>query len=135
MIRDAGLDPAEILEGITLGLDASLPDLIEAISSVIQGLIEAANEELGIESPSQVFWEMGQQSMAGFMRGMLDATGAMTDVMGDVVGPSAYTSTPAVTEEGATVNVYFGDTVLNDQMDVALFEDRIQSIVADAIYK
>lgn len=68
-IREAGLDPAEILEGITLGLDASLPDLIDAMNRVLAELIGTVEEELEIDSPSGVAERWAWQMAEGWEKG------------------------------------------------------------------
>lgn len=97
-ITDAGLDPAEILDGITLGLDASLPDLIEAMTVAMQALVTAANEELQIQSPSKVFMGISKQIIGGLTGGLTkyggQAVSAMTSVLQGVSG--SYTPYPTV---------------------------------------
>lgn len=73
-IRDAGLNPADVLEGITLGLDASLPDLIEAMSGAMAAIIAAAEDELQIASPSGVFRDIFRQVGAGGEIGLEEST-------------------------------------------------------------
>jgi hypothetical protein len=69
LIRDNGLD-ANILAGLTLGLDADMDSLMAVMMEVMQSIIGAAEEELGIHSPSTVFAEIGHQMMAGLEKGI-----------------------------------------------------------------
>ena len=80
-LTEAGLDPADILDGITLGLDASVPDLIEAMTVALQALVQAANDELEIGSPSKVFATIGGQMMAGINTGIADTTNSTMGYM------------------------------------------------------
>jgi len=52
LIRDNGLD-ASLLEGLTLGLEADAGQLMDAMTAAMQALIKAAEDELGIHSPSR----------------------------------------------------------------------------------
>lgn len=73
-IQDAGLNPADVLDGITLGLDASLPDLIEAMNSAMAAIIAAAEGELQISSPSRVFARIGEFINRGLAIGLEDVS-------------------------------------------------------------
>ena len=76
LIKEYGLNPADILGGMKLGLDASLPDLLDAMTAAMQKIVEAANAELGIASPSKIFEKLGKYVMQGFARG-IDASAAL----------------------------------------------------------
>jgi hypothetical protein len=73
LIRDAGLDPAAILGGLELGLDADVSGLLAATSAATQALIDQAEQDLGIGSPSKVFMEIGRNVMAGLTGGIQSA--------------------------------------------------------------
>lgn len=90
-LTEAGLDPAAILDGITLGLDASVPDLIEAMTVALQALVQAANEELEIGSPSKVFTVIGGQMMAGIDAGISGATNSTMGYMAHAMSNIAST--------------------------------------------
>ncbi len=86
MVQDAGLDAGQIFQGITFGLDASLPDLIAATSNVVQAMINQVNEDLQIGSPSKIMTEKFKQVGAGMIEGLMStvplvqkATGFITD--------------------------------------------------------
>ena len=83
MIREAGLNPQDILGGLELGLDADLPGLIDAMSNAVGAMVNAANQELQIASPSKVFRRMGEMIIKGMADGVKRAQpiiDAMTDV-------------------------------------------------------
>lgn len=89
LIRENGLNAQEILGGLKLGLEADLPGLIQAMTRAMQGMVEAAQRELGIASPSRVFAEMGRNVMAAFGGGVTRAApaaaGATTGAVARVI--------------------------------------------------
>lgn len=65
LIRDNNLD-ASILEGIELGLNADAGDLMDAMAEAMRQMIKAAEDELGVHSPSR--WAAGlMQNVMGTM--------------------------------------------------------------------
>jgi hypothetical protein len=56
LIQDNNLD-AGILDGLTLGLEADAGDLMDAMVAALTQMIQAAEDELGIHSPSA--WARG----------------------------------------------------------------------------
>jgi len=76
LIKEHGLDTKDILGGMKLGLEASLPDLIDAMNKAMQAIIIAANQELEVGSPSKVFERLGAFVMQGFAKG-IDASSAL----------------------------------------------------------
>jgi TP901 family phage tail tape measure protein len=94
MIRDAGLDPQEILGGLELGLDADLPGLIDAMSNAVSAMVNAANNELQIASPSKVFRRIGEMVIKGMADGvekarpLLDAFSTVSDAVTKEVADS-----------------------------------------------
>lgn len=89
LIAEHGLDIDQILGGAKLGLDADVEDIVEAMTRAMQAMIAAAEDELGIASPSKVFAGMMDNVMSSmvnrigassrFMRGAMDA--AMREVV------------------------------------------------------
>lgn len=70
-IKKAGLDPTEILGGLQLGLDASIPDIIAATNRLVQAMVDQVNKDLQIGSPSKVMFGKGKDTGIGFGLGML----------------------------------------------------------------
>lgn len=70
LIREQGLDPADILGGIQLGLGASMSDLLKVTSSVIQAMVDQINQDLQIASPSKVMAKIGSRVMQGVGQGL-----------------------------------------------------------------
>jgi len=89
LIQERGLDAGKILSGITLGLNASLPQLIDAMNLAITALIKEANDSLEIGSPSKVFARIGENMMkstAGAVLGQVsDLQLAMKRAMASVI--------------------------------------------------
>ena len=89
LIRENNLSTG-ILDGLKLGLDANMTDVIAAMTEAMRELVERASDELGIASPSTVFTDIGRQVMAGLARGlgqtaeierrMREATGRLTSL-------------------------------------------------------
>jgi len=70
-LSDAGLNVKDILGGITLGLDASIPDMVEATNRLVQAMIEQVNKDLQIASPSKVMMGKGELAGSGLGMGIL----------------------------------------------------------------
>lgn len=70
-LNDAGLDVQDILGGISLGLDASIPDMIAATNALVQAMIEQIDRDLQIASPSRVMFGKGEQAGEGMEMGWL----------------------------------------------------------------
>lgn len=69
-IEENELNAGDILGGITLGLDADIAALLEAMTAAMQAVVETAETELGIASPSRVFAGIGTQIMNGLAEGL-----------------------------------------------------------------
>ncbi|MCI0527274.1 MAG: hypothetical protein L0Y56_07505, partial [Nitrospira sp.] len=70
MLSDRGLNPRDILGGITLGINASAQDLLEATTRVVTAMVDQINQDLQIASPSRVMMNIGQRVMEGMARGV-----------------------------------------------------------------
>lgn len=70
LIREHGLDAAEILGGMEFGVNASLEGVIDAMTAAMEAIIEQAEQELEISSPSKVFERIGGQAMEGMAMGI-----------------------------------------------------------------
>ena len=71
LIKDNNLD-ASILDGLELGLDANMSDIIAAMTAAVQELIAKTEDELGISSTARVFRDMGANIMRGLALGIAD---------------------------------------------------------------
>ena len=79
-IKELGLSTS-ILQGLELGLDANAGDLIDAMEEVVRQLIEAAEDELEIASPSQVGYGLMENFMGAMERGITDNARAPVDAL------------------------------------------------------
>lgn len=95
-LNAAGLNVQDILGGITLGLDASIPDMIEATNRLVMAMIEQVNADLQLGSPSKVMVKkggfagkgLGQGFVQGLMAQIPNITSAMQQaIVGPVSGP------------------------------------------------
>lgn len=59
-----------LIEGMWKGIKDKFDTIIQRVKALIAGLPAAVKKVLGIESPSKVFAEIGQQSMAGLALGI-----------------------------------------------------------------
>lgn len=94
LIAEHGLNAADILGGIELGLDASLPDLLDAMSTAMQQIIAQAASSLEAGSPSRVFLRMFRDDVMGaaaqgILAGARAPIAAMQAAMADISGARA----------------------------------------------
>lgn len=85
--QDAGLNVKDIFGGITMGLGASLPDMIQATNAVVTAIIGTVNSQLEIASPSKVMRRVGRHIADGLGLGMQDGTNSMLGSLTDMVSP------------------------------------------------
>lgn len=104
LIQEQGLNVEDILGGITLGLNASLPDIIAAMNAVVEAMIGQLDDSLGIASPSRVMMEKFQQVGAGAVQGLLSTIPAIRDTVVDLASQARSTVT-------RSTNYYFNQTV------------------------
>lgn len=115
-LTKAGVDVDAILGGMTLGLDASIPNMIAATNKLVQAMIDQVNKDLQISSPSKVMRKAGLFTGEGFAGGIL---ASIPDVMGAmkkaIIGPSMVSgpalgsvSTQRVTNNNFNMNVNSG---------------------------
>lgn len=106
LIAEHGLDAADILGGMTLGLDASIEDVLDAMTSALEAIIEQTEEELEIASPSKVFERIGGQIMAGMAAGITDmmpvTQATMDSLLSDLIAAPATVSHSNVINNNTT---------------------------------
>lgn len=92
LVQDKGLNISDIFSGITFGLDASIPDLINATSNVVNAMIGQINKDLQIASPSKVMAQIGEYMNQGLAKGLGDSmslpVGAMCGAAQSIVNKS-----------------------------------------------
>ncbi len=88
-LNDAGLDVQSILGGISLGLDASIPDMIAATNRLVMAMIDQVNADLQMGSPSRLMMGKGEDAGMGFVEGILASIPSITGAMRKAIfGPS-----------------------------------------------
>jgi hypothetical protein len=125
LIRENGLS-ADILRGLTLGIGADAGALMDAMRRALEEMIRAAEQELGIASPSSVFRNIGRQVNRGLLIGLSDNRGvvsAMRDMMDDVAARAAAASFPALVAGGQSANLYGGQHFYFQQRRGSVLEE------------
>jgi len=116
LIAEKGLDAEAILGGLELGVDASVEDIIDAMSRAMEAIIAQANEELGIASPSKVFEKIGEETMAGMAMGIKNLMDL--PVAQSALATQAMVSAPAMIAGARSTNVdqsrSMGDVNINN---------------------
>lgn len=121
LLQEHGLDAAEILGGMELGVNASIEGLLDAMTAAMEAIIGQAEEELQIASPSRVFGWIGQQLMAGLKMGIEAAAGlptrAMETALGRIAAPAFNLPQPQVIVP--PVDVYADSSQVNYNLSLA----------------
>ncbi|MDT3735548.1 MAG: phage tail tape measure protein [Denitratisoma sp.] len=73
-----------IVRGIEAGIDMLTAGLYSKVKGLLQGLVDAAKEKLGIKSPSRVFAEIGGFTMEGLEQGLLGGQGGPLGAVRDM---------------------------------------------------
>lgn len=85
-LYNAGKD---VVHGLINGITSMVTSAIKAVTGAIGSIIDGAKSALGIHSPSTVFMEIGQQTVAGYSKGV-DTTSyqARASVLNAVAPPA-----------------------------------------------
>ena len=75
-----------IIKGLTNSIKAGLSSVTSAIKNVCTNAISAAKKALGISSPSKVFAEVGEFTMAGMAEGITGTADAVQDALDESIG-------------------------------------------------
>lgn len=127
MIRDQDIPGGDsIFAGLTLGLNASIDDLLAITSRTLDGLITQVKAGLGIHSPSEVFADIGMQMMAGLGKGIQE--GIMRPLSAIRQGTRAHGAVST-----RTLNFAMGGVNIYTPMDEVMFENRVLRIIERAI--
>ena len=70
-------------KGLIAGLEAEKANLEKLMTDLANTMVKALKRKLKIKSPSEVFAEIGQQSMEGMAKGFSDSSDVMTDAIDD----------------------------------------------------
>lgn len=77
-LYDAGVKAAQ---GVVKGLESQMSTLEKTMGKLVDKMVAAIKKKLKIKSPSEVFAEIGQQSMEGLATGFTDSTKLVTDAV------------------------------------------------------
>lgn len=89
-----------LIQGLINGITGGATAVINALTGVVQGGINAAKAALGIASPSKVFAEIGGFTAEGMAGGVDEGSGAVQSSMEDMVAPPAAAAGGGVAEAG-----------------------------------
>ena len=118
-----------------MGLDASLPDLIDAMSIAMQAVIDAANDSFDISSPSGVMEGIADNLMVTLSdritrNAMMPMDAMASAMMGVSTTAMATTTAPLASNvTNRTANINFGNTNISSGIDLAVFESTIRRVV------
>ena len=114
---DAGF---ELVKGVATGIITNAPRIIgDAMSSLGNGLINSFKDVLGIQSPSKVFMDLGEEVVNGLDQGIQDQAGAVettsrelaktvSDIFDKTLADVAGT-TQEIIKQGQSVRATFDD--------------------------
>ena len=75
---------ANIIEGVLSGIIAHTPELVDGVEKAMREALDAANETLGINSPSKEFEKVGRYSDEGFVVGLKRYAGLVSETASNV---------------------------------------------------
>lgn len=88
-----------IILGIVRGITTMVSTLVSAAVAAVTAAYEAAKGALGIESPSKLFAKIGEFTMQGMAKGIVEGAGmvvdAMTGAMAQIAQPAMAMASPA----------------------------------------
>lgn len=93
----------DIISGLIRGIKNMTSQAIEAVTGVVDGVINKAKNLLGIKSPSRVFMEIGHDTNAGFIEGIKENNNKLQKTVGNVYGSLA--SSAQKSAEVSTSNI------------------------------
>jgi hypothetical protein len=96
---------AQMVAGLVNGITGAASAVVDALSGVVTGGIDAAKKALGIASPSKVFEDIGRLTSAGFAGGVDAGAGEAQDSVESLTAPPA--------AGGAGGGSRFGDITIN----------------------
>lgn len=129
LVADNGLDAASIFQGLEFGVNASIEDLIAAVTRAVEAMVGQVQAELDMHSPSRVMQRLGMLAMGSFTSGLeMMARGPAQAVRRSMSG--------MMTTAGQTVrnvNMNMGGVTISNGMSEALFQARVSQTVRRSI--
>lgn len=127
LVKDNELDASWVFQGLTLGINASISDLLAATTRAVQAMIAQVQGDLRIASPSKVFMDIGKQVMAGLARGI------DSNVVRPMSSLQRAIEVPRGSVSNRSLNLSFGGVTISNGMDLATFETRVQRIMESSL--
>lgn len=95
---------ANAVAGVIAGMNTTSGSLLSRTRTIIEAMKQAAEQQLGISSPSKVFAQIGAYTMEGLALGISNNAGLVYSTLGDVVdnmatGFNAMTNTPTMVDD------------------------------------
>jgi len=118
-IQDAGLNPADILGGLQLGLDADLNAIVLAMTAAMNAILQQAETTLGLAGGGSFTVPPGYPNDK-FRVGLTSGERV-------VVTPSGFQMA------GNSVNVTFGNVSISNGWDVAILRSQVTQWVSEAV--
>lgn len=136
LIQEYGLNADEILGGLQLGLNADINQVIDAMTLAMQKIIGAAEEELGIHSPSAVARGWATNIMNTFAQTLGNLAelpaDAMHQSMNGLFSPRTSSVSYVTNRTGPTINMPM-QNYINNRDEGLLFESRVRRIVESVV--
>ncbi|MFF4779406.1 tape measure protein [Microtetraspora fusca] len=83
-------------QGFLKGLQGQLHELESMMARIAKAVVDSVKKELKIKSPSRVFEEIGDNTMAGFIKGILGSKSATVDAMSATVDAATLAAASSV---------------------------------------
>lgn len=102
-IKSAG---SALVTGLWQGISDKMAWMKTQISKWVDNIIDFFKKLLGIHSPSTVFEKLGQQTMAGYIRGINEGKSAVQNALGAVPGINGTIDASPYGIGGSVINIY-----------------------------
>lgn len=128
---------SDLIAGLVSGLAGGGGAVVQALTGVVGGAIDAAKSLLGISSPSKVFAEIGANTAEGMAVGVEDTAGSVQGALEAMVAPpTSDGAAPAQTTATATAGVVTYQISIvgggDAKSNLDAFTDWLESIGAQA---
>lgn len=107
LITENGLDAGAVLGGLELGLDADAGGLVDAMNRAMEQMIAAAEDTLGIASPSKVAQGLAANFMSSFAGG-LGESGALVAAVQRSLDRMSSSAARSITDNSRSLVNYGG---------------------------
>lgn len=122
----------KLLEGLKLGVDSTVPEVLNSMDSLAQGLINQLQKTLQIQSPSKVLMDIGKNAGLGLVNGVLSVDKNINNAVQALTTGITGTAQLALqtTSSGGTAspNIYITNNISNG-VDLAYAEQRILNTI------